>query len=315
MKKVQSIMNRHIWIFPLAAIVALIVGGLCTTTCDSLRGDFLGVELITLGYAFYGTLLVMALFRSQAMRQVLAVLVAAGFGAELVFIAYQVRVDVYCVRCLVSGAFLIMMFLVTINTIRKWTAAGFVAAGILATVFFFSGSVTPLYAADQKYPAFGNVRNPEFTLVIYSDYFCPACLQAEPDIIEAAKKFRRKAKIYFIDVPVHKETVPYARAFLYAFFAAGNDLDTILKARETLFQASRNKLNEQAMLTMLERNKIPLRKDEARAADVFRNFYNHMASNENLRGTPTVVILDDKGKKSYSGPKEIREAFAALAKR
>lgn len=315
MNKTISALTKHIWVFPLAALVALIVGELCTTTCDYLRGDFLGVDLNIIGYAFYGTLLTMAFFRSRPVRTALAVLVAVGFGAELVFVAYQVRMDTYCVRCLVSGTFLVLMFLCTIGMIRKWATAGLVATGVLVTMAFFSGTVTPMYAQDQKFPQFGNLKNPQFTMVIYSDYFCPACREAEPDIVDAVRKFRQKAKIYFIDVPIHRETVPYARAFLYVFFAVDSDLDTIIRARELLFEASRNKLDEKSMMQMLEKNKIPMKQDQARATHVFRNFYNHMTSGENLKGTPTLVVLDDRGKKSYSGPKEIREAFATLSKK
>ncbi|MGO9614525.1 MAG: thioredoxin domain-containing protein [Dissulfurispiraceae bacterium] len=314
-RHIIMIMKGKIWMFPLAALVTLAVGQLCSGACSYLKGDFLGIDLNIIGVIYYTTLLILAIVNRALARLFLTVLVSLGVGAEAVFIGYQIQFETYCIKCLISGAFLIAMFVLTIGSLRKWATVSLVLVGSIVTLAFFSGSVTPTYALENAFPEFGNLKDPRFEIIVYSDYFCPGCRQIDSEINASLKEYKKEAKISFIDVPIHKETIPYAKVFLYAYFSVGNNLDKIIKIRELLFESSKANLDEEAVIQRLKDNGILLRKDEKRVEQTLKNFYSKMINKDKIKATPTVVIVKHNERMSYTGTKEIHEGLLTLSHR
>ena len=64
--------------------------------------------------------------------------------------------------------------------------------------------------------AFGDAESGTEVYFI-TDWFCPACRVAEPEILKGARKVMRHAKVFFVDYPVHPETfnfIPYNLSFI-----------------------------------------------------------------------------------------------------
>jgi uncharacterized membrane protein YjjB (DUF3815 family) len=82
-------------------------------------------------------------------------LLAFGAGGEIFLIGYQVHSGVYCRYCLAFGATILLALAVNFERNRKTLTALAAAAGLLFFLLFFSGSATPVYAAEPVMSAFG----------------------------------------------------------------------------------------------------------------------------------------------------------------
>jgi protein-disulfide isomerase len=313
-----KIMRNHLWAFPALALVALVVGQICAEQCEYIQGDILGVDLNVLGLGFYFLLLVAILLQKKFyprdwLTKAITASVSLGVGAELVFLKFQVENSTYCPKCLVSGFFFLAMFLLMAGNIKKWVAAVLIALGVLFTSLTFNGSVVPSYAQETGYPGFGKARA-ETELIVYSDYFCPACRHVDRELAEALMKLRDRVRIILVDVPLHKGSVPYAEVFLYAWFEEGNDLEKALRVRETLFEAAEKKTDQAGVLEMLRSMGIPFREDRKAARKIFKDFYSPLLKKDNVRATPTLVVVRGGSRTAHKGRKEILKALEEISK-
>ena len=113
-------------------------------------------------------------------------------------------------------------------------------AGFFFFFFSFTGSLTPAYGEENLVTSFGsgptNVR-------LYTDYLCRPCKAAEPEVeaLLAALVNKNAICLTFIDTPVHKETIFYAKYFLYALQSDRSFLRA-LAIRSALFEAAEQKI-------------------------------------------------------------------------
>ncbi|MFO0754818.1 MAG: thioredoxin domain-containing protein [Thermodesulfovibrionales bacterium] len=310
-------LQNRVWVFPALALATLVIGQICKTSCSFLTGDILGLDLNVFGVLFYSFLLAAAivykgLFPKDWVMSLIAAAVSAGVGAEFILIKFQVEQGVYCPKCLISGLFLFLMFAVVVRRLKVWLAALLVVLGAVFTSLTFSGSVIPSYAKEVQHPSFGNAKAP-LEIVVYSDYFCPACREVDGRVNFLLRRLQDRAKILFVDVPLHKESGPYAEIFLYTWFASGDRLEQALQAREILFQASGAKTDPEGVKGFLRTQGIPFREDKERAREIFRTFYNPLLKRDTIKATPTVVIVQGSGKKSYEGGAAILKALEEAA--
>jgi hypothetical protein len=213
------------------------------------------------------------------------------------------------------------MFLLMAGNIRRWVAAILIALGILFTSFTFNGSVVPsyaqayaqAYAQETGYPGFGKARA-ETELIVYSDYFCPACRHVDRELADALMKLRDRVRIILVDVPLHKGSVPYAEVFLYAWFEGGNDLEKALRVREALFDAAEKKTDQAGVLEMLTSMGIPFREDRKAARQIFKDFYSPLLKKDNIRATPTLVVVRGGRRTAHKGRTEILRAIEEISK-
>lgn len=310
-------MRKHIWVFPALALVSLVVGQLCARWCEYLRGDILGIDLNAFGMGFYSLLLVSAvvhkkLYPRDWFIKAITVVAAVGVGGELVFIKFQVENSTYCPKCLVSGFFFLAMFLLLAGNIRKWVAVLLITVGALLTSLTFSGSVVPTYAEEAVFPTFGKA-GADTELIFYSDYFCPACRKIDQQVNTALINLKDKVRIRFVDVPIHKGSIPYAEVFLYAWFEAGNDLEKALRVRDALFAAAEEKTSQEDVLGILDSKGIPFRKDNAAAQKVFREFYSPLMKIDKVRSTPTLVVVKGGQRTAYTGGGDVLKALEEVS--
>ncbi len=145
---------------------------------------------------------------------------------------------------------------------------------------------------------------------LYADYFCGPCRNLEPKveplIIDLIKK--NVITISFIDVPLHKHSTLYAKYFLYILNDKKN-LDYALKARKTLFDASKIPVEDQEKLeTFLRANTLNFKSfDVMPVFTIFQNYFRE----DRIDATPTCVIINGSKKDIFRGD---RDVFMGLEK-
>ena len=305
--------------------------GVCTESCaEASLYRLFGLLLPPFGVAFF-SLCAIAWFvrhRHWIFRVALAGLLFGGLGAELYFTWIQWHViGRWCLMCVaiaccVAGAcaaFLLEHFSKTTtaffsnerNSLMKRSSvhAAFV---ILALLTGFGTATVGLKKPDAlaagltpETLVFGSANSSK-TVYIISDWFCPACRIAEPEIINGARAAMKQAKVFFVDYPIHRETLNYV-PFNLAFMAA--EKEKYLKIREVLGNLS-NKTKDptqeevQAAVSPLGVRYVPLG-----FADVLAGTQFQMAVVQNFKpsGTPAVIIVDSKTEKTIrlNGSQEI----------
>jgi len=317
MRNLGMNIQHKVWLFPALALFTLIIGNLCKESCVFLHGDILGLDLETVGIFFYSVLFLSVLFSSKfslkdQVMKLITVIVSIGVGAEIILLKFQIENKTYCPKCLISGFFLLGMFFVISRYIRAWLVILLIVFGAIFTSFTFSGSVVPSYAEEIRYPSFGSEKS-QTEIIIYSDYFCPACRMLDSQLNGILRKLKDKVKIRFIDVPLHPGSLEYAKMFLYAWFKSGNNLESAMKVRGILFHEAKIRMPQRETMRILSSQEIPYKKDEDTANMIFRQIYNPLMQTDKIHATPTMVIVKDNDRKSYIGGPDIMKAIKELS--
>jgi hypothetical protein len=254
-------------LLPLAPIgVAVVLStlswlGVCTGGCveTSLYRMF-GAPLPPVGIGFFvlcGTACIVG-NRYGIFRLVLAALLFGALGAETVFIWIQ-KFDIgkWCQLCVgialsvATACALVVPDLFSGKTVqlpegeRKPEMKPFVGKIALILFAFLAGlgtsamglKKTDAYASGltMQSIAFGQ-EDSNSEVYIVTDWFCPNCRIAEPEITKGAQLAMKRAKVFFVDYPIHRETlnfIPYNLSFMV------REKGKYLRIREALDALSR----------------------------------------------------------------------------
>ncbi|MFA5180452.1 MAG: thioredoxin domain-containing protein [Syntrophales bacterium] len=179
--------------------------------------------------------------------------------------------------------------------------------------FFFGFIVTgssALYARqDMLFPSYGSgvveVR-------IYSDYFCPPCRMMEPIVEPILEDLLKKnvIRLTLVDTPFHSYTPLYARYFLYAL-KENNDVMHAFRVRSILFAAAKEKsiTTKEQIEAIYKENGISFAAFDAKAAF---NSYSALLKEDNIKSTPTCVIIKNGQKQRFVGGPGIITALKSL---
>ena len=309
---IANVQNR-VWVFPALALITIIIGRICKESCVFIHGDILGVDLEIFGIFFYSLLLLSVILYKKispkdCVMKAITAMVSMGAGAEFILIKFQVQNNIYCPKCLISGFFFLAMFFIVARHIKTWVVILLILFGAIFTSFTFSGSVIPSYAKEIQYPGFGN-ENSQTEIIIYSDYFCPACRKADEQINKTLRNVKDKVKVRFVDVPLHAGSLEYAEVFLYTWFESGNNIEKAIRVRDILFNAAENKTDKSGVLKILNSQGIPFKVNSEKAREIFRSFYNPLMKIDKINKTPTMVIAKGNNRKTYMGMAEILKAL------
>ena len=136
-------------VFPVIGVGLMIYYGVCDTSCSSLKGTFMGLDLQVIGILFMAVLLVLALLpvsRWAASAVYLRTMLLSGaLGGEVLLVQFQIVNDTYCPYCLAFGSCVLILFAANFTKMNRYLALGAFLAGIAAFALFFEGSVVPLY--------------------------------------------------------------------------------------------------------------------------------------------------------------------------
>jgi hypothetical protein len=308
MKKLPPPRKRILTILLAVTGMAITIAyAICLGACSYLKGDIFGIDLKYLGIFYMAVILLLAWLRKPLLC---LLLLSFGAGGEIFLVGYQVRSGVYCPYCLAFGATILLALAVNFERNRKALTALAAAAGLLFFLLFFSGSATPLYAAEPVTTAFGRGA---IEVRLYTDYFCGPCRDEEKEVISHITKLVDKSfiRVIFIDTPVHQETVFYAGYFLAALNAKG-DFKQAVAARTALFEAATKRVEgKEAMEAFLKKKGLDIRPFDT--APVFKIFANYLKEDK-INSTPTCVIIGPQGKQTLIGKDEITKGLLSLRK-
>jgi uncharacterized membrane protein len=306
-------LQKRLWIFPVLSLITIIVGQICSKSCVFIHGDILGFDLEVFGIVFYSMLILSFIIYKKMLSKdwvikTITAVVAAGVGAEIIFVKFMIQNNTYCLKCLISGFFLLTMFLIMVRRIKPWVIVLLILFGAVFTSFTFSGSVVPSYAKEIQYPSFGNSKA-KVEIIVYSDYCCPFCRKVDGLINNNLLRLKNKTKIRFVDVPVHAHSLEYAEVFLYTWFVSGDNLENAIKVREILFNAAEKGYDQRGVLSILNSQGIRYKEDKENAREIFRGFYNTSISADHINKTPSMVVIKGSERKTYVGMVDILNAF------
>ena len=307
----KSKLKKELWIYPSIALLVLAIGHFCKIDgCAMLSGDILGIDLNIIGAIYFSLLFAsIYIFRKTKDYALTALLTAAGIGAEAIFFSYQISNSVYCPKCITAGITLIPLFILTRGYIRKRVLTAMVLLGLIVTSITFNGSILPSYAANYE-PSFGN-KKASTEVIIYTDYMCPSCFQAETPMNNELIKMQSKVKIRFIDIPMHKESVPLAEAFVYFATESTGDLLLALHVRDILFKTGALGGTQQSVYNAFASQKIPYTANSANFNQMISDYYIPLLKKDRVKKTPSVVIVRNGKRTLYTGQ---TDALAALTK-
>jgi thiol-disulfide isomerase/thioredoxin len=163
--------------------------------------------------------------------------------------------------------------------------------------------------AQDKVPNIflGNEKSAQ-ELYIFTDWFCPACRMAEPEIDKAVSSAGKKVKIVFIDVPIHAETfnyMPYNLSFLMN--EKGKYLE-LRKALGALTLKSKEPGPEEVQKAIAPLN-VTYKPLAFLTVTKGLKFNDETAKAFGVKSTPTVVVHNTETKKKVQmvGSKDITE--------
>ena len=138
--------------------------------------------------------------------------------------------------------------------------------------------------------AFGNTESSS-ELYIVTDWFCPACRTAEPEILKGARKAMQQAKVVFVDYPIHPETLNYIPYNLSFILREKEKYLQIREALATLARKTKEPMPEdvQAAVSPLGVKYVPLNYADVLAG---MQYFSTLAKKFNVPGTPSLVVRD-----------------------
>ena len=140
--------------------------------------------------------------------------------------------------------------------------------------------------------SFGDAESSSEVYII-TDWFCPACRVAEPEMLKGARKAMQRAKVVFVDYPIHPETfnyIPYNLSFIV------REKEKYLQIREamaTLARKTKEPTPEdvQGTVSPLGVKYVPLNYADVLAG---MQYFNTLVQKFKVPGTPSVVVLDSR---------------------
>ncbi len=319
--------TAHGWLALVSIAAALLLStlswlGICTEACaEAHLYRLFGVPLPPLGVGFFALcgLALLAGRRSSHAGFALAVLLAGALGSELVFLWIQKYViGRWCPLCVgVAVSVAAACALVAWEQLRgaaaqirhgeRNIAMKVMASKTLVVLAAFAAGIAVSAVGMKKLDAFaagfsaksvvlGN-ENSGAEVFILTDWYCPACRAAEPEIVKGAAHAMRRARVVFVDYPIHPESlnyIPYNLSFMI------REKEKYLRIREALAAlAVRTKEptaeDVQAAVAGLGVKYVPLNYADVLAGT---QFFNSVVQRFKVPGTPSVVVLDAQTGKS-----------------
>jgi len=116
-KSIPLLLNKHrTFINASLTFVAVsieIYYSYCGGACEALSGKFFGIPLQYAGMVFMATIAFLSFAHCDRLK---ALLVAAGVGAEIYLVGYQVYYNTYCPYCLAFAAIVLLLFAINYKT-------------------------------------------------------------------------------------------------------------------------------------------------------------------------------------------------------
>ncbi|GFE60741.1 vitamin K epoxide reductase family protein [Geobacter sp. AOG2] len=309
----KAVADVVLWLALLAGLALSVLSGLkiCTALCsETAKYLIFGMDFGWFGCAFFGALVLLSAVRSRApfAGSLLLYGVSAALGSELRLIWIQKYIiGSWCPVCLgiaamVATAFLALLYqLLATQTASGGTMKTKITHMAVMVLALLVGLGAALAGVQKEAEAAGpdiyfGKRQSDTTVYFVSDWFCPVCRRVEPDMEKAFPEISSKARVAFVDMPIHPDTAnitPYNLQFMVY------DKDKYMRLRHVLEELSRTTKSptpEQVQsavaplgVTLRPLNFVELMNGVKLFESIFRGF--------GVKATPTVVVDNPKTKK------------------
>ena len=282
--------------------------GGCT---DAHEYRLFGLHFSAVGTVFFIGSMVLFSLRSWSSLTRLAFIAAigGGLGAELFFIHVQNNIiGAWCPLCLLIAATVAAIATATalpgiLNTLRGEPMD---SRKIITTVTFFTLLFTGFFIsmaglgkseAEAALDISVGKRNSHLEVIIFTDWYCPACEKVEPVLLFTYPQLAQKARLYFVDKPIHKEStnfIPYNLSF--ALHEKGK-YPSLRRALATLAHQTKNPSAAQVQkavaplgVTFTPLSFLEITQGMAEYESRIKEF--------NVRSTPTVIFRNTRNGKT-----------------
>jgi len=189
-----------------------------------------------------------------------------------------------------------------------WKWFGIIPWAVLLTLGLGVAGWETAGGQENFLPSFGTGT---IKVRLYTDYFCSPCRDMEPELEPLLLDLVKDGTIHltFIDVPTSQHTALYARYFLSAL-AEKKDFDSALGTRRILFEAAGKRVTDKNQLVnLLTEKRIGLKPVDLNP--VF-TLWNRYLQEDQIRSTPSCVILHGDLKETHKGGLEVIKALEIL---
>jgi hypothetical protein len=304
-----------IWTLLLAGLVLSLLSatdlcnfGGCT---DAHEYRLFGLHFAAVGTVFFiGSMVLFSLWsRSFLTRVAFIAAIGGGLGAELFFIHVQKNIiGAWCPRCLLIAATVAATVAATglpgiVNLLRgeQMTRRKIITTAtfftLLVTGFFISMAGLGKGEAEAALDISVGKRNSHLEVIIFTDWYCPACEKVEPVLLFTFPQLAQKARIYFVDKPIHKEStnfIPYNLSFA---LHEKEKYPSLRRALATLAHQTKNPSAEQVQkavaplgVTFTPLSFLEITQGMAEYESRIKEF--------NVRSTPTVIFRNTRNGKT-----------------
>lgn len=317
-----------VWAGLAAALVlsVFLAVGLCTEACKATyQWTIFGMKFPVLGIGFFALCLLLFHLRDRPVfRGLLPVMLSGAAGAELTFLYVQHSIiKRWCPMC-IAVAFCVGVAGIALAAgyfagMRKQSESGrgamarhlsrgaFLAAVMVAGAYVsFLGLGNPAATRADTLPMALGKLDSEIEVYVFTDWFCPSCRQAEPDLEKAYPDIMKRAKLLFVDFPVHPESmnfIPYNLSFLVREKAKYLE---IRKALMRLAERTKEPTPEdvQKAVAPLGVSYRPLNYSDVNAGV---QYFQSLVRTFRVEGTPAMVVHNRKSRSTrrLSGVKDL----------
>lgn len=327
------------WIAEIAITAGFILSimswlGVCVEHCSANKNFLLfGLPFGIFGILFFAILFAAHTFslHYSSLTRWVGWMLASGLGAEVIFIGIQkYQIGHWCPVCLsiatsllVAGLTFLAGYIQTFYAAIQQSHRGDIMRHIqkaLASVSFFVIGILLAFIGVSKPDlaqaaansmkerlVFGNA-NSAVEMYLITDWFCPSCKKIEPQLKGIYKVVEPQAKFYFVDYPIHRESLnfsPYNLAFLL------NNKKQYLQARQMLHEltAKTKSPTDEDIVEAAKKEQIAFTELSYLDVKTGLEFFDKVAEQYDLSATPTLIITNTKTKKvvKLEGSNEITE--------
>jgi len=292
---------------------------ICTEACAEVHFyKYFGWDFELVGFLFFVTATVMHFLSAKInwLAYIVGLMVASGIGSEINFIFVQKYViQQWCPVCLtiaavIGGIGILMLYrflyrFLILDQPITWGKFMKALAKILgSSVVLVAAYVISFYAvfkpeqsfaeglAGADVPYFGNQNSPVEVYYI-TDWFCPACKRVEPKLEAYYPRMMAKARLFFIDFPIHPETmnyVPYNLSFML------NDKKEYFKIRKALTKLAKTTKTPTSEQVQKAVQPYGVTYEALNFADINEGikFQEGIIKTFKVKQTPTVVVANRK---------------------
>ena len=289
--------------------------GLCSDACEATyEWTIFGMKFPFFGMGFFAFCLLLFHFRDRpVVRNLFPAVIAAAWGAEFTFLYVQHSlIQKWCPFCL-AVALCVWLAGIALATDSFYYRKKKPGTGSGAMMQYLSrGMILVILMAAGSYVAYVGLGNPtsshaatlpvalgktdaDIEVYVFTDWFCAACRKAEPDMERAYPNIMSRAKLIFVDMPIHPESmnfIPYNLSFLVR--EKGKYLE-IRKALHRLAERTKEPtpVDVQKAVAPLGVTYRPLNYADVSAGI---QYYQSVVKVFGIQGTPAMVIYNRKTK-------------------